>query len=192
MAAKSASACLPLPASERRCVDVLKQAFGSRFQFITAIAAPHDQIISDEEFVQSVTEQNPEVASQGAFRIKGREKNCVIASTRGARRHLLVSWRNEPRRRCVASWIRTDDPVLAVRYAQLAIEGLEQEDESQRLNELVESFSEQVTSDFEELAWLRELSLRIEHCEVSQDLSVVAESLLPTAKTCSGRSADPC
>lgn len=66
------------------------------------------------------------------------------------------------------------------RHAKLVLRLLEEKKHVQKLETLNERYAEQVSHDFEELHWLRDLSQQIGYCSVDKNMTDVAEKVLPT------------
>ncbi len=81
--------------------------------------------------------------------------------------------------RVVAGVVATTDERLLERLVACLLTRAEQEHELADTQAHLNEFADQVTSDFEELTWLRSLTEHIEVCDLRNDLATVSEAILP-------------
>lgn len=74
---------------------------------------------------------------------------------------------------------RQADGSLALHLAEALVQGLAQQEEIEQLNSNLNLYAIQVTSNFEELCWLRQLTQSINLCEFQASITTVAQQLLP-------------
>ncbi len=82
--------------------------------------------------------------------------------------------------------VSADDPVLLKRLVEVVVQHHAERARLELSQAEAESFMRQVTVDFEELTWLRNLSTYIELCEVHNAVTEVAAATLPSLCTLIG------
>jgi len=168
-----------LSSREQLLVDALQAAFASSFTIIDV--GPESGRDSDG--------LTTEVMSEIADRVDARSKHIVSISTNDG-----VTVAELPGNQCLACvccrqgrLIKTAagivDGMLAedvLRVAAFAAQSAKERDSAAATEGQITAYAEQVTSCFEELVWLRELSLQIKQCDVSRNVGSVAEVVLPS------------
>lgn len=109
------------------------------------------------------------------------DNDAPVIHAVGTRKHLVILpfWTDEGI--CYAAvGIVVGESLQFLRSLGTAIQALSQQQtivQDQQLS--LEAYAEQVSLDFEELTWLRELTEKIEYCDVSNPLLAVAQQVLP-------------
>lgn len=168
-----------LSSREQLLVDALQAAFGTSFTIINV--SPE----SGSERDGLSTEAVAEVVDQ----VNARSKHIVSVST-----HDGVTVAELPGDQCLACvscrqgrMVKTAAGIIdgmsaedVLRVAAFAAESAKERDSAEATEGQITAYTEQVTSCFEELVWLRELSLQIKQCDVTRDVGSVANVVLPS------------
>mgnify|MGYP002630034255 CR=1 FL=1 len=168
-----------LSTGEERLLDALQAAFGTPFTIIDVGPQPG----SERDGLTA------EVLSEVVDRVNVRAADIVGVSTNDG--VTVAELSSQQCLTCVSSrqgrLIKTAagivDGMLArdvLRVAAFAARSAKEQESAAATKGQITAYAEQVTSCFEELVWLRELSLQIKQCDVTRDVGSVANVVLPS------------
>ena len=184
-----------LPASlsgeEQALIDALRRAFGVDFSIVDSSPASPTSIETNTE-----VDASGDADHQSLYRLveaarAGAESHSEILNVSHSGDVTLGTLSGRRRVVCVTSRLRRStmtavgvvsgmEAADVLRVATFAAESAATNSNVSRNADQIEAYAEQVTSCFEELVWLRELSLQIKQCNVTRDIRAVAQVVLPS------------
>ena len=168
-----------LSSREQLLIDALHAAFATSFSIVDV--GPE----SGNERDGLTAEELSEVVD----RVHARSKHFVAVNTNDG-----VTVAELPGNQCLACvscrqgrMIKTAAGIVegmlaedVLRVAAFAAQAAKDQNSAAATKGQITAYAEQVTSCFEELVWLRELSLQIKQCDVTRDVASVADVVLPS------------
>ena len=168
-----------LSSREKLLVDALGATFGVEFSIVDVgpdLGNEHNGLSLENlsEVIQRLNVRSRHIVAAS------RHEGITVAELPGQECMVCVSCRQGRLIKTAAGIVQGMDPDNVLRVATFAAQTAKERDSAARTAGQLDAYAEQVTSCFEELVWLRELSLQIEQCDVTRDVGSVAEVVLPT------------
>tara|TARA_R110002072_G_scaffold243821_2_gene403082 strand:+ start:58552 stop:60171 length:1620 start_codon:yes stop_codon:yes gene_type:complete len=167
-----------LSSQEKLLVDTLDAAFGTEFSIVDIgpdQGNEHEGLSLENlsEVIQCLNVRSRHIVATS------RNEGITVAELPGQECLACVSSRQGRLIKTAAGIVQGMNPDNVLRVATFAARTAKERDTADRTAGQLEAYAEQVTSCFEELVWLRELSQQIEQCDVTRDVGSVAETVLP-------------
>lgn len=168
-----------LSSREQLLVDALQAAFGTSFAIIDV--SPDDGSDRDGLSREAVVEVVDRVNARSKHIVAVSSNDGVtVAELPGNQCLACVSCRQGRMVKTAAGIVDGMSAEDVLRVAVFAGQSAKERDSAAATKGQITAYAEQVTSCFEELVWLRELSLQIKQCDVTRDVGSVADVVLPT------------
>ena len=164
-----------------RIRDVLSKRFAAQFEVHTSdgrawrrVASPETAFGDDDEADDLVHELLTRSNDESRALVQETARGGSLVSLPVPQSHAIPM--------CAAGIVSCNSPDLLGRLAETTLITFEQECKLAKCGEQLDEFSQQVATDFEELAWLRELVNYITLCDATQAAEKIAREMVPSLR----------